>query len=142
LTDLEKKYYAHFKVVFEAIRQLMAPVESKKIKMGFLVEEKSRLLQPLLIAAHFDVSGILETWKFRQERGTGRLVSVIFSARLSFRRAAIHAPAGPLIREHGTYSGHDHVQGFSFFYPLSLCLYPLRLTSTVVFRDEHARFIL
>jgi hypothetical protein len=41
LAELEKKYDAQFKVVFDAIRQLMTPPEPKKRKMGFLVEEKS-----------------------------------------------------------------------------------------------------
>jgi hypothetical protein len=40
LDALEKKYDAQFKVVFDAIRQLMAPPEPKKRKIGFLVEEK------------------------------------------------------------------------------------------------------
>jgi len=35
LYDLEKKYDAQFKVVFDAIRQLMAPPEIKKRKIGF-----------------------------------------------------------------------------------------------------------
>jgi phage regulator Rha-like protein len=35
LDELEKKYDAQFKVVFEAIRQLMAPPEKKKQKIGF-----------------------------------------------------------------------------------------------------------
>ncbi len=39
LEALEKKYDAQFKVVFDAIRQLMAPPESKKRPIGFLVEE-------------------------------------------------------------------------------------------------------
>jgi hypothetical protein len=41
LAELEKKYDAQFKVVFDAIRQLMAPPEAKKRKIGFLVEEKT-----------------------------------------------------------------------------------------------------
>jgi hypothetical protein len=41
LADLEKKYDAQFKVVFDAIRQLMAPPDPKKRKIGFLVEEKA-----------------------------------------------------------------------------------------------------
>jgi hypothetical protein len=41
LADLENKYDAQFKVVFDAIRQLMAPPEPKKRKIGFLVEEKA-----------------------------------------------------------------------------------------------------
>jgi hypothetical protein len=39
LEALEKKYDAQFKIVFDAIRQLMAPPESKKRPIGFLVEE-------------------------------------------------------------------------------------------------------
>jgi hypothetical protein len=39
LAALEKKYDAQFKVVFDAIRQLMTPPEPKKRKIGFLVEE-------------------------------------------------------------------------------------------------------
>ena len=41
LADLEKKYDAQFRVVFDAIRQLMTPTEPKKRKIGFLVEEKA-----------------------------------------------------------------------------------------------------
>ena len=40
LEKLERKYDAQFKVVFDAIRQLMAPAEPKKRKIGFLVEER------------------------------------------------------------------------------------------------------
>jgi hypothetical protein len=39
LDALENKYDAQFKVVFDAIRQLMAPSEPKKRPIGFLVEE-------------------------------------------------------------------------------------------------------
>jgi hypothetical protein len=41
LDELEKKYDAQFKVVFDAIRQLMAPPEQKppKRRIGFMVEE-------------------------------------------------------------------------------------------------------
>jgi hypothetical protein len=39
LDTLEKKYDAQFKVVFDAIRELMKPPESKKRPIGFLVEE-------------------------------------------------------------------------------------------------------
>lgn len=40
LNDLEKKYDAQFKVVFDAIRQLMTPVKPKdKRKIGFRLEE-------------------------------------------------------------------------------------------------------
>jgi hypothetical protein len=41
MDSLEKKYDAQFKVVFDAIRQLMAPPAPKKRKIGFLVEEKA-----------------------------------------------------------------------------------------------------
>jgi phage regulator Rha-like protein len=39
LDELEKKYDAQFRVVFEAIRELMKPPESKKRPIGFLVKE-------------------------------------------------------------------------------------------------------
>ena len=41
LEELEKKYDAQFKIVFDAIRQLMAPPEPEppKKRIGFLVEE-------------------------------------------------------------------------------------------------------
>jgi len=39
LDTLEKKYDAQFKIVFDAIRELMRPPESKKRPIGFLVEE-------------------------------------------------------------------------------------------------------
>jgi hypothetical protein len=39
LDDLEKKYDAQFKVVFDAIRQLMTPPEPKKRKIGFRREK-------------------------------------------------------------------------------------------------------
>jgi hypothetical protein len=41
LAALEKKYDAQFKVVFDAIRQLMTPPEPNKRKIGFLVSEKA-----------------------------------------------------------------------------------------------------
>ena len=41
LAEMEKKYDAQFKVVFDAIRQLMTPPEPKKRKIGFLVEENA-----------------------------------------------------------------------------------------------------
>lgn len=40
LDMLERKYDAQFKVVFDAIRQLMTPPEPEKRKIGFLVGEK------------------------------------------------------------------------------------------------------
>jgi len=39
LEDLEKKYDAQFKVVFEAIRQLMTPPEPVRKEIGFHVRE-------------------------------------------------------------------------------------------------------
>ena len=39
LDELEKKYDTQFKVVFDAIRELMRPPEPKKRPIGFLVEE-------------------------------------------------------------------------------------------------------
>ena len=41
LDDLENKYDAQFKVVFDAIRQLMVTPEPKKKKIGFVVRERS-----------------------------------------------------------------------------------------------------
>ena len=41
LAALEKKYDSQFRVVFEAIRELMAPPTTKRRKIGFLVEEKA-----------------------------------------------------------------------------------------------------
>jgi hypothetical protein len=40
LNDLEKKYDTQFKVVFEAIRQLMSPPVKPKPKIGFDLKEK------------------------------------------------------------------------------------------------------
>ena len=39
LADLERKYDAQFKVVFDAIRQLMAPPQKPRRSIGFKVEE-------------------------------------------------------------------------------------------------------
>ncbi len=44
--ELEKKYDAQFKVVFDAIRQLMAAPEPKEKKIGFRVREKSARYKP------------------------------------------------------------------------------------------------
>jgi ORF6N domain-containing protein len=41
LEALEKRYDAQFKVVFDAIRQLMTPPEPNKRKIGFLVKERA-----------------------------------------------------------------------------------------------------
>ncbi|MCJ7538076.1 MAG: ORF6N domain-containing protein [Desulfobacterales bacterium] len=42
LTKLERKYDDQFKVVFEVIRQLMAPPDKKVKKIGFTVKEKQK----------------------------------------------------------------------------------------------------
>jgi len=42
LEALEKKYDAQFKVVFDAIRQLMTPPEPKRRRIGFLQDEKGK----------------------------------------------------------------------------------------------------
>ena len=39
LDELEKRYDAHFKGVFDAIRQLMAPPEKARRSIGFRVED-------------------------------------------------------------------------------------------------------
>jgi hypothetical protein len=41
LDKLEKKYDAQFKVVFDAIRELMTPPEPKRRRIGFLREGKN-----------------------------------------------------------------------------------------------------
>jgi hypothetical protein len=41
LQTLEKKYDAQFRVVFDAIRQLMTAPEPRKRKIGFLVKERA-----------------------------------------------------------------------------------------------------
>ncbi len=41
LDQLEQKYDAQFKMVFDAIRQLMTPPEPTKRKIGFLVKERA-----------------------------------------------------------------------------------------------------
>jgi len=41
LDQLEQKYDGQFKVVFDAIRQLMTPPEPKKRKIGFIVTERA-----------------------------------------------------------------------------------------------------
>jgi len=40
LTDLEKKYDKQFKIVFEAIYELMTPPQTKKAKIGFRREKE------------------------------------------------------------------------------------------------------
>jgi hypothetical protein len=40
LDELEKKYDLQFKVVFDAIRELMTPPEPKKKKIGFIARER------------------------------------------------------------------------------------------------------
>ncbi len=40
LKQMEKKYDKQFKIVFEAIRQLMTPPEKPRKKIGFVVKEK------------------------------------------------------------------------------------------------------
>ncbi len=41
LEALENKYDTQFKVVFDAIRQLMSPPEPRKRKIGFLAKESA-----------------------------------------------------------------------------------------------------
>ena len=40
LEALEEKYDSQFKVVFDALRELMTPPEPKKRRIGFLVSER------------------------------------------------------------------------------------------------------
>ncbi|MGH7886393.1 MAG: hypothetical protein ACREPG_00885 [Candidatus Binatia bacterium] len=41
VSQLEEKYDAQFRVVFDAIRQLMKPAEPTRRKIGFLVGERA-----------------------------------------------------------------------------------------------------
>ena len=41
LNEMEKKYDAQFRVLFDAIRELMAPPQPNKRKIGFLVKERA-----------------------------------------------------------------------------------------------------
>jgi len=41
IEELEKKYDSHFKVVFDAIRELMTPPEPKRRRIGFRREKES-----------------------------------------------------------------------------------------------------
>src|SRR5262249_15066801 len=106
LNEMENKYDAQFKVVFDAIRELMTPPESKKRKIGFLVKERAarygrglschfhvfgiaktwkcvseRVVKPRQITgiSHFDVLRIIKTWKFRQKRDDHGLYDVVTS---------------------------------------------------------------
>jgi hypothetical protein len=57
LFEMEKKYDEQFKIVFEAIRQLMAPPKTKKKKIGFTVKEKQKAYgKSLPKAAHVEFS--------------------------------------------------------------------------------------
>jgi hypothetical protein len=40
LARLERKYDAQFKVVFDAIRELMTPPEPKRKRIGFVTDDK------------------------------------------------------------------------------------------------------
>ena len=53
--------------MFGAIRELMAPPESKKRKIGFRVKEQAARYGKAR-AVNFHVSGILETWKCHFDR--------------------------------------------------------------------------
>jgi hypothetical protein len=44
LEELEQKYDAQFRVVFDAIRQMMAPEEKGRKEIGFRVEEEGAYL--------------------------------------------------------------------------------------------------
>lgn len=48
LEEMEKKYDAQFKVVFDAIRQLMTPPEPTKKRIGFRVRETRAMYRTLL----------------------------------------------------------------------------------------------
>src|SRR5437899_7930365 len=62
LAALEKKYDSQFRVVFEAIRELMAPSAPQKRKIGFLVKERAARYGKAQSVC-FHVFGIPKTWK-------------------------------------------------------------------------------
>ena len=62
LAALEKKYDAQFRVVFDAIRELMTAPESKKRKIGFLVKERA--------ARYGRVESVIATFSQLRKRGT------------------------------------------------------------------------
>jgi hypothetical protein len=65
LAALEKKYDSQFRVVFDAIRELMTPPQSNKRKIVFLVKEPTARAEERKVVTsgghHFDVSRVLET---------------------------------------------------------------------------------
>src|SRR5262249_14084159 len=62
LEALEKRYDAQFKVVFDAIRKLMAPPEPKKTKDRISGEGTSRAVRKSVERLFFDF-GIPKTWQ-------------------------------------------------------------------------------
>ncbi len=56
LDAMEREYDTQFKVVFDAIRQLMTPPEPKKRKIGFLA--KDPCLRPVLLLRYQHISRI------------------------------------------------------------------------------------
>ena len=64
IESLEKKYDSQFKVVFDAIRQLMTPPEPKKRKIGFEVREsRARYGTPGRKSARF-----VRSWRGREAK--------------------------------------------------------------------------
>jgi hypothetical protein len=64
LETLERKYDAQFKVVFDAIRQLMTP-PTQQAENWIPGGRKGCYLRTSIVAARFDTSGIPETWNSR-----------------------------------------------------------------------------
>jgi len=58
LDALEKKYDYQFKIVFDAIRQLMTPPEPEKRKIGFQVRERRARYKRLILQNATSKKGI------------------------------------------------------------------------------------
>ncbi len=57
IEDMEKKYDHQFKIVFDAIKQLLAPQEPKKKKIGFEVRERRARYRPASRRGHVKFYG-------------------------------------------------------------------------------------
>jgi hypothetical protein len=69
LATLEKKYDSQFRVVFEAIRELMAPTTPKRGKIGFLVSEAAAKIRCKVSIEHRHGSRIGEYRAETQRNG-------------------------------------------------------------------------
>jgi hypothetical protein len=69
LAELESKYDAQFKVVFDAIRELMTPPKPKKRSIGFLAPTKNSLaFYVFFLMSKYDAVKTLRLVKCRKQR--------------------------------------------------------------------------